>query len=285
MKPCEQQQNIALYVDGELSGKELAQFESHLAQCPACQEELEQVRELLRQLNDLPELEVPAQLPARLRAALLEEAGKARIRSPRPTWLPMAAAVCAILVGGVILVGGALRMGQTGGNSGGQYLMQAEQAPASDEMNSIASVPEESAALATDEAQATSEAPRLAAAAPQPSDQGGKLAGGAPAGDATEEPAAGSEQTYGITQSEDGDNETATAKVQGGKEEATAGTLEDNANLTDAMPEGEQTVWNHIIDWCMGALPWVAAALLVGGLATVVTLSARRARSRRSGKE
>ncbi len=288
MKPCEQQQNIALYVDGELEGEKLARFEAHLAQCPACQEELEQVRELLRQLRDLPVVDVPAQLPARLHAALIEEAGKARIRRPRPTWLPMAAAVSAILVGGVILVGGALRMGQTGGNDGAQYLMQAEMAPASDGMESAASVAQESAA-ATAEVEATSEAPRLAYVAPPPSDQGGKFGASSPtaqSGDASEAPAADDEQMYDLAQSADAATGAATAKVLGGDDEATSEALEDNATPTDETPSGEQTVWNHFIDWCMGALPWLAAALVVGGLATVIALPlVRRAQRRRSGKE
>lgn len=51
--------NISLYIDNELSLKELEEFEKHIAQCDNCRKELEDIKEMIFSLNNLEEIELP----------------------------------------------------------------------------------------------------------------------------------------------------------------------------------------------------------------------------------
>jgi anti-sigma factor RsiW len=50
-------EGLNAYLDGELHGRRLQQVEAHLAECPACQAELESLADLSRLLNQAPEPE------------------------------------------------------------------------------------------------------------------------------------------------------------------------------------------------------------------------------------
>ena len=56
---CVRPDRMDLYLEDELSGAERAEFERHLAACPACRLELEDRRLLVRALTELPPIEVP----------------------------------------------------------------------------------------------------------------------------------------------------------------------------------------------------------------------------------
>ena len=60
MKACEDMAVImSLYIDNELNDEELEHFENHLKQCPACKEEMKQLKEMLFQVRNLEEIELP----------------------------------------------------------------------------------------------------------------------------------------------------------------------------------------------------------------------------------
>lgn len=56
---CLRPDRMDLYLEDELSGAERAEFERHLAACPACRLELEDRRLLGLALTELPPIEVP----------------------------------------------------------------------------------------------------------------------------------------------------------------------------------------------------------------------------------
>ena len=49
---------LSAYLDGELKGKQLHQVEEHLAECEACQAELDSLQGLSSLLQEVPEAEV-----------------------------------------------------------------------------------------------------------------------------------------------------------------------------------------------------------------------------------
>ncbi len=108
MKPCRMQNQISLYLDGELNGEALRRFEDHLQNCEGCRTEVEQMSDLLRALRTLPEREVPAGLTDRLHAALAQEATKGTVRMKRKfnPWIaaPVAAALVVFVAGGALLL-------------------------------------------------------------------------------------------------------------------------------------------------------------------------------------
>ena len=60
MKDCRSiQLDLSAYVDGELSGPTLAILEAHLAECPTCRAQLEQLRQFAQGVAALPSLPVP----------------------------------------------------------------------------------------------------------------------------------------------------------------------------------------------------------------------------------
>lgn len=50
---------ISSYIDNKLKGKELEEFENHLNNCTSCQEELNIVSQIVREINELEEIELP----------------------------------------------------------------------------------------------------------------------------------------------------------------------------------------------------------------------------------
>jgi anti-sigma factor RsiW len=114
MKPCDQNAvQTFLYVDNELSGDELAAFESHLNVCAACRGAVAQERQFLNELRsvgplyrapaelrssvetlllDLPMYTAPPDLRARIRKTL------ERPRFNRPRWQSLAVAAALVLL-------------------------------------------------------------------------------------------------------------------------------------------------------------------------------------------
>jgi len=75
MCECEEIRRVGAYHDGELSEGEALRFEAHLARCPVCRRELEELRRLSGFLSTLGEPAPPAALLDELhrRAASLRE--------------------------------------------------------------------------------------------------------------------------------------------------------------------------------------------------------------------
>lgn len=56
---CWTRERIEAYVDGELGGAELAEFERHVDDCESCRSELSLARAVVEELRSLPELKCP----------------------------------------------------------------------------------------------------------------------------------------------------------------------------------------------------------------------------------
>lgn len=72
------QAQLSAYLDRELSGDEMLAVRSHLHDCPACREEVDELRMLKRMLGSAPAPEPPADFADRLCAAVLSQ-DRARI--------------------------------------------------------------------------------------------------------------------------------------------------------------------------------------------------------------
>ena len=59
------------YVEGRLDEKTARMFEEHIELCPNCDEYLEQYRETVRLVSEIPDSEVPPELEAKTREFLL----------------------------------------------------------------------------------------------------------------------------------------------------------------------------------------------------------------------
>ncbi|HXE51678.1 MAG TPA: anti-sigma factor [Tepidisphaeraceae bacterium] len=60
METCAYSSQLSAYYDGELSGKQLAEVEQHIAACPTCQSELAQMRSLSSLIAAAPQARMPA---------------------------------------------------------------------------------------------------------------------------------------------------------------------------------------------------------------------------------
>lgn len=78
------QENVELYVFGELSFDEEEHLEAHVASCPECSDLLEQHRSMLRLMNEA-EMDVPANLLAECRQGLRRNLNSSR--TVPTTWL------------------------------------------------------------------------------------------------------------------------------------------------------------------------------------------------------
>lgn len=104
-------ENMTAFLDEELATSDRRAFESHLAGCPECSEELSRQRQLSGALASLPQVEASPQFEARFWARLARETedrvqGRARLREwLTPTRLAVglggaaAVAVFALLLG------------------------------------------------------------------------------------------------------------------------------------------------------------------------------------------
>lgn len=52
---------ISLYIDGELKDKERVAFEDHISSCASCQEEINVIQEIIKNIKDLEAMELPKQ--------------------------------------------------------------------------------------------------------------------------------------------------------------------------------------------------------------------------------
>lgn len=119
---------LCAYVDDELVGEERRAFESHLGSCPACRNELQRERELVRDIRaGFAECRAPEALHASIARLAL---GAPRPRSARPRAALWAAAALVPLVLGLFwLRGGARAFGTPSGDTPGvEFVAQATDA-------------------------------------------------------------------------------------------------------------------------------------------------------------
>jgi anti-sigma factor (TIGR02949 family) len=94
----ENQDQLSAYLDGELTADETAAVRDHLAACPACARELDELRRAIDAVKALPPIQAPADLKGKIMAQIESEAARAPASTPwRKLW-PVAAAV-ALAVG------------------------------------------------------------------------------------------------------------------------------------------------------------------------------------------
>src|ERR1700690_3051409 len=107
---CEKKSLLHAYLDGELDLVRAVEFESHLQTCPACAQELSNLRSMQQSLRAANLYEpAPESLRARVRAGLPTElpSKPALIRRPTPVeWLAVAAAIIIAIVFGAKVIPG-----------------------------------------------------------------------------------------------------------------------------------------------------------------------------------
>lgn len=103
MHICNQNEEVSAYVDDELSPSARRGFETHIAQCSACREELARIRCLRDTLRGLPARTVGYDLAPTLRARYLWSpmAPKGRRGWHLPVLLPLSSALAATVFLGV----------------------------------------------------------------------------------------------------------------------------------------------------------------------------------------
>ncbi len=102
---------LADLAEGLLDRERAASADAHLLSCPDCQDRSEELTEVSRILADAPLPPLPAELAARIDAAILAEAASpARSTSSRrrPLFMLSAAAAAVVVVGGGALAGNAM---------------------------------------------------------------------------------------------------------------------------------------------------------------------------------
>ena len=104
MKCSQIKQRISQYVDDELAPDELKLFTSHIQECPACKEELEEIQSVHRMFASVERFEAPYGFETRVMAHLkgVKEAGLfAQLRlflASRPVFLRTVEAAFALVI-------------------------------------------------------------------------------------------------------------------------------------------------------------------------------------------
>lgn len=95
MESCENQRQLSAYHDGELSAALSAELENHLRQCPACREELRQLRKMSAWLASAIDEQAPTEAMARWKRSAQPARDRAVLRM---TEMLSAAAAAILLV-------------------------------------------------------------------------------------------------------------------------------------------------------------------------------------------
>ncbi|HHZ00771.1 MAG TPA: DUF4349 domain-containing protein [Tissierellia bacterium] len=138
MKCNEISDKLSLYIDNELSPEEMQQVEDHLNSCENCQKVLDEYKNLISVLQNLPEEEPPEGYCKRLHEKLLMERSEketkrtSKIKSfSRSKWLKYGSIAAALVL--VLLVAGINNLGNMGlgmkAKNESAYDMSSEQAP------------------------------------------------------------------------------------------------------------------------------------------------------------
>ncbi|NLY43523.1 MAG: hypothetical protein GX066_06085 [Clostridiaceae bacterium] len=81
MFSCEQARDrMSLYIDKQLQGIELAQFEEHIQACEQCKKELDFLQSVVKICNDMEEIELPANFKQELHEKLVQ------VKHKTPPW-------------------------------------------------------------------------------------------------------------------------------------------------------------------------------------------------------
>lgn len=129
---------LSLYIDDELSSEEMKQVEEHLNSCENCQKVLDEYRNLISVLKNLPEEEPPEGYCERLHEKLLATGSQAQNKGPvskikgfnRSKWLKYGSIAAALVL--VVAVAGINNMGRLGMKAENQsaYDMATAESPA-----------------------------------------------------------------------------------------------------------------------------------------------------------
>ena len=77
MKKCEDiRELISDYIDGDMAGDLLSEFEEHISSCEECRKELDDVKSIIAMLNDTPDEDLPLNFKDELHERLLDEKAK-----------------------------------------------------------------------------------------------------------------------------------------------------------------------------------------------------------------
>jgi len=135
MKSCkEMNQLVSLYIENELSGTELAEFEAHIRECEACTKEINDIKAIICLCKDMPEEELPENFKDKLHEKLLKEKKNSRFILFKNGYIKSFSAVAAgILL--IISVNGILNGGLFSNKKGMTGHIANSEATASDEMN------------------------------------------------------------------------------------------------------------------------------------------------------
>lgn len=82
MKNCSEiRENISVYIDSELSIEDRLAFEEHLASCPDCRQECDEIMQIVGLCKDMQEVELPDNFRDELHRKLIDAAGKSNVKS------------------------------------------------------------------------------------------------------------------------------------------------------------------------------------------------------------
>lgn len=87
------------YHDGELFGEQFALVDEHLGQCPDCQRQLTEIKQVVSVLKDLPRLELSPDLEQKLDGLLEKKPQAVVLRPAFWTTVAASAAVCLLFFG------------------------------------------------------------------------------------------------------------------------------------------------------------------------------------------
>ena len=103
MKRCDQAPRLfGAYWDDEVTQAEREWLESHLAGCPACRQQYEQLARTLETVGSLPRADLAADLAERAWVAARRATAvpdRIAVAPARPAWIPVTAAVALFLLG------------------------------------------------------------------------------------------------------------------------------------------------------------------------------------------
>ena len=108
MNRCDQARRLfGAYWDDEVTQAEREWLESHLAGCPGCRQQYEQLARTLETVGSLPRIDVATDLPERALAAARRAStvpDRIAVAPARPAWIPVTAAAALLLLGASTLL-------------------------------------------------------------------------------------------------------------------------------------------------------------------------------------
>ena len=87
MITCKQiEEMMSLYIDHQLSKEEILAFEAHIQNCVSCKQELDILKQIVKQCNNLEEEPLPDEFKQQLHQKLIKVQVKQRMQTKTPPW-------------------------------------------------------------------------------------------------------------------------------------------------------------------------------------------------------